>query len=290
MTVEPFLAFSLDPRAVRRLVSRCARGRLLCRPARHCTRRRQRGNGLARPHRRPSRFPGRWRHRRVRRRRGLGSCSHRCPTYFEVPSGAYWVRAVPAGSSDCVIALVDDIATGALKGGRFRDRRDGRRLRAVSERSRCQARVARRRLVRGARARRSPVRRGVAQCSIPQLEPRRLSGHPASRACSPEFHSASRANEAETDAGAVDPNGYLSIPPPSSSILTATIAKDRDAGGTVIVAEGPSIAAGSVATLAAVGGRAFDPSVPPQLLLCFDAAHAVGVIFADCRVLASSGD
>jgi hypothetical protein len=94
----------------------------------------------------------------------------------------------------------------------------------------------------------------------------------------------------DSDAGKVDPQGYLTLAPLANATLTVTNVSGMDAGGPLIVAGGVTIAAGSVATLVAVGGKTGGAAPPPELALCLDNAPPVEFVFGNCTVLAPPGD
>ncbi len=78
---------------------------------------------------------------------------------------------------------------------------------------------------------------------------------------------------------AVDPNGYLPIPPLSGATLSAASAY---ASADLVVATSVSVPVGSIATAIAIG-RANDSSHPLALLLCMDSEPSANVL-SDCRV------
>jgi hypothetical protein len=213
--------------------------------------------------------------------------------YLELPASAYLVRAVAAGSFDCSLPLLPvDQPLPALKAGTrttvaivgdFSQSGTGIhsdptvKIEALTDDSSgTGGRVALRFV---------PALPSVASLSLG-------TGAFQTSGYSPIFVGVpfgQAGAPTDSDAGKVDDNGYVAIAPLSSVTLTAT-AFGVDAGGPAIVAEGVSMAAGSVVTLAAVGGKTADPLQPSQFLLCLDTAPATGVVFADCNVLPSPGD
>jgi hypothetical protein len=210
-------------------------------------------------------------------------------SYLSVPAGAYRVRTVAAGSSDCAAPMLADATLPTLNAN---------------------ARTTLARVGDYMQAARDPVSSlvvftddfvGVSGrvelrfvAALPSVGSLSLGvGKSGSRGSESLFTGVpfgERGAATESDAGKVDPNGYLTTPPLEDATLTATIAKGADAGGAVIVADGVTIPSGSVATLAAVGGKTFDTLEPPRFLLCLDTASAVDVLFAECHLIARPTD
>jgi hypothetical protein len=214
-------------------------------------------------------------------------------TYLDLPAGAYLVRVVAAGSSDCSLPLLPadqsfpawktDARTTVAVVGDFSQSGTGMhsdptvKIEALADDSSGTSGKVLLRFV--------PALPSVASLSVgtgtfgmPGFTPLFV-GVPFGQA----------GVQSDSDAGKVDDDGYLAIAPLSAVTLTA-VAFGVDAGGPAVVAEGVSMASGSVFTLAAVGGKTADPLQPPQLLLCVDTAPASGVVFADCNVLPSPAD
>jgi hypothetical protein len=90
-----------------------------------------------------------------------------------------------------------------------------------------------------------------------------------------------------SDAGPVDKSGYLTTSALDNATLSA-VPDSPDAGA--IVVAGATIPRGSVATIAAVGGKSGAGQLSPELTLCFDTSPAVDTVFASCSVLSAPGD
>jgi hypothetical protein len=206
-------------------------------------------------------------------------------TYFEMPAGAYRLRAVLAGASDCSVRILPDETLSALGRDDFTTVAVVGHLaptivavEPLKDDTSAASRSAALRFV-AALTSGASLSLGIGTPGSPGFEPL-FTGVPFGQA----------GDQADTDAGKVDDNSYLSIHPLADATLTTTVAGGADSGEPVIVAEGVSIASGSVATLVALADPSDDPLAPPQLLLCLDTAPAVGVVFADCRVLDAPAD
>jgi hypothetical protein len=210
--------------------------------------------------------------------------------YFELPAGAYLVRAVAAGAADCTLPLLpsSDATLPTLKPNAFTT------TAIVGD----YAQASKDAMVTvvtlpddSSAASGSVALRFVA--TLPSVGFLDLGtgtlGSPGWKPLFTDVGFGLAGAQADSDAGKVDHDGYLSIPPLADTILTATVAMVSDAGAPIIVTRGVSIGSGAVATLVAIGGKTGDLT-PPQLLLCLDKAPPVGVVFADCNVLLSAGD
>jgi hypothetical protein len=229
-------------------------------------------------------------------------------TYFDLPPGAYQVRTVSAGASDCAMNVLPDQPFPAFPADAFTTV-------AVVGYIAGDALVTIEALRDDTSASRpkAGLRFVAALTSGASLSVGRgVLGSPGFEPLFVDVPFGQAGVQAETDAGKVDKNGYLSIQPLADTTLTVTVTGGFDAGAIdagidaagidasrfdaggfdasgPFVSQGVSTAAGSVATLAAVG-TITDPLVPPRLLLCLDTAPAIGVLFTDCKVLASPGD
>jgi len=81
--------------------------------------------------------------------------------------------------------------------------------------------------------------------------------------------------------GVVDPDGYLALSALSNGVVSARPSTGATADTTV--ASDVTIAVGSIATIAAIGGKTGDVAHPPALLLCVD-NQPPGALLSDCRV------
>jgi hypothetical protein len=209
--------------------------------------------------------------------------------YFELPAGAYLVRAVAAGAADCTLPLLpSDTTLPTLKANAFTTTAIVGDYAQASK----DAMIAFVTLPDDSSAASGSValRFVAALPSVPFVDlGTGTLGSPGFKPLFTDVGFGQAGARADSDAGKVDHDGYLSMPPVADTILTVTATMASDAGGPLVVTRGASIKSGAVATLAAIGGKTGDPT-PPELLLCLDDAPAVGVVFASCNVLPSAGD
>ena len=91
---------------------------------------------------------------------------------------------------------------------------------------------------------------------------------------------------ADADAGALDPNDYLSLGPVTNAIWSLVNAN----GGTTTLVEvgGVAVPAGRIATVVAVGGESGPNEAAVGILLCTDQAPVVSGETASCQLLQGS--
>jgi hypothetical protein len=206
--------------------------------------------------------------------------------YFDFPAGSYAVRLVLAGSADCSMPLLGNDATNLapFKAGASST------VAVVGEYS---------------QAATDPSIEVVSFAddtsgSGGSIRLRLIAAIPSATSLdlavgtlgSPGFHQLFTGvlfGQAATgsDAGPVDSNGYLTTS--AFDDVTLSALKDAlDAGALVVAAA--TIPNGSVATIAAVGGKTGGVPPLPELALCLDTAPPVDTVFANCTVLSSPGD
>jgi hypothetical protein len=207
--------------------------------------------------------------------------------YFDLPAGSYAVRLVLAGASDCSMPVLGNDAMGlpAFKAGASTT------VAVVGDYQ---------------QAATDPTIEVVAFADDTSgtggsIRLRFINAVPSVSSLdlgvgtigSPGFHELfsgvlyGRAGTA-SDAGKVDVNGYVTTSTLNDAILSA-ISASPDAGA-LVLAGGATVPAGSVATIAAVGGKSGGTPPLPELSLCLDTATPVGFVFAHCSVLGAPGD